>query len=110
MTEIEKAGAELVEDHEERFSDVEDNPKLASKIEQAHSAMYAEAIERYPSDEAIDAAMERKLVRKLDRRILPLLGICYFFYVCLYTSNRTRDTICDHLREMLTTAVLLIVC
>lgn len=79
MVEIEKAGAELVEDR--RLSDVEDNPKLGANINQAHSAMYAEAIERYPNDDAIDGDLERKLVRKLDFRILPLLGICYFFYV-----------------------------
>jgi len=79
MTEIEKAGAELVEDC--RLSDVEVNPKLAANINQVHTAMYAEAIERYPNDDAIDGDLEKRLVRKLDFRILPLLGICYFFYV-----------------------------
>jgi hypothetical protein len=43
--------------------------------------MYLEAMERYPNDEAIDQAAEKRLLRKLDMRILPLLGICYFFYV-----------------------------
>lgn len=43
--------------------------------------MYLEAMERYPNDEAIDQADEKRLLRKLDMRILPLLGICYFFYV-----------------------------
>lgn len=43
--------------------------------------MYLEALERYPNDEAIDQAAEKRLLRKLDMRILPLLGICYFFYV-----------------------------
>lgn len=43
--------------------------------------LYAEALRRYPNDEAIDQAEEKRLVRKLDMRILPLLGICYFFYV-----------------------------
>ncbi|KAH6604261.1 major facilitator superfamily transporter [Trichoderma cornu-damae] len=42
--------------------------------------MYLEAMERYPNDEAIDKADEKRLLRKLDMRILPLLGICYFFY------------------------------
>ncbi|KND86848.1 Nonribosomal peptide synthetase 8 [Tolypocladium ophioglossoides CBS 100239] len=42
--------------------------------------LYAEALQRYPNDEAIDQAEEKRLVRKLDMRILPLLGICYFFY------------------------------
>lgn len=43
--------------------------------------IYAEALARYPNDESIDQIDETKLKRKLDRRILPLLGICYFFYV-----------------------------
>ncbi|KAK5989083.1 putative transporter [Cladobotryum mycophilum] len=42
--------------------------------------IYLEALERYPNDEAIDRTEEKRLVRKLDMRILPLLGICYFFY------------------------------
>ncbi|KAK1239077.1 hypothetical protein MKX08_006138 [Trichoderma sp. CBMAI-0020] len=46
--------------------------------------MYLEAMERYPNDEAIDQAAEKRLLRKLDMRILPLLGICYFFYVSLF--------------------------
>lgn len=44
------------------------------------SDLYAEALARYPNDESIDQAEERKLVRKIDIRILPLLGMCYFFY------------------------------
>lgn len=46
------------------------------------SEIYVEALERYPNDEAIDATEEKRLVRRLDLHILPLLGICYFFYVC----------------------------
>ena len=49
-------------------------------IKQAHPEIYQEALERYPNDESIDQASEKKLLRKLDTRILPLLGICYFFY------------------------------
>lgn len=49
----------------------------------AQPAIYQEALDRYPNDESIDSIAERKVIRKLDRRILPLLGICYFFYVCL---------------------------
>lgn len=92
MASVEKVDAELVEN---ALSDVEDSPKIAA-INQAHSAMYAEAIERYPSDEAIDGAVERKLVRKLDRRILPLLGICYFFYVSLNIHRASRTQHCQH--------------
>lgn len=61
----------------------EHNLKLpvADKIHQHHAQLYLEALERYPNDDAIDQIAERSVRRKLDRRILPLLGICYFFYV-----------------------------
>ncbi|KAH8844704.1 hypothetical protein MCOR02_010857 [Pyricularia oryzae] len=49
-------------------------------VNQAHPEIYMEALVRYPNDEAIDQADEKRLVRKLDMRILPLLGVCYFFY------------------------------
>ncbi|KAK7969946.1 hypothetical protein PG988_009019 [Apiospora saccharicola] len=49
-------------------------------IQQQHPEMYLEALARYPNDESVDQAEEKKLARKLDMRILPLLGICYFFY------------------------------
>ncbi|KAK8055221.1 hypothetical protein PG993_000448 [Apiospora rasikravindrae] len=49
-------------------------------IQQQHPEMYLEALARYPNDESVDQAEEKRLVRKLDMRILPLLGICYFFY------------------------------
>ncbi|KAI7909478.1 hypothetical protein M9X92_011614 [Pyricularia oryzae] len=49
-------------------------------VNQAHPEIYMEALVRYPNDESIDQADEKRLVRKLDMRILPLLGVCYFFY------------------------------
>ncbi|KAJ5988334.1 MFS general substrate transporter [Penicillium waksmanii] len=42
--------------------------------------MYREALEQYPNDDSIDKEAEKHLRHKIDRRILPLLGICYFFY------------------------------
>ncbi|ORY28022.1 major facilitator superfamily domain-containing protein [Naematelia encephala] len=42
--------------------------------------LYLEALEKYGEDGAIEPADEKRLKRKLDMRILPLLGICYFFY------------------------------
>ncbi|KAI1458980.1 MFS general substrate transporter [Annulohypoxylon moriforme] len=65
-----------------KFEHVENEPnlKIATKINQRHAEMYHEALRQYPEDSAIDKESERKLKRKLDRRILPLLGICYFFY------------------------------
>ncbi|KAH8897374.1 MFS general substrate transporter [Thozetella sp. PMI_491] len=53
---------------------------VAAKINQANAEIYAEALRRYPDDESIDKEAERRLKRKLDMRILPLLGMCYFFY------------------------------
>ncbi|TFB00920.1 hypothetical protein CCMA1212_007314 [Trichoderma ghanense] len=53
---------------------------VAAVTDQPVHEMYLEAMERYPNDDAIDQADEKRLVRKLDMRILPLLGICYFFY------------------------------
>lgn len=74
-------------DHESVVGDIEDS-KVAAEIErhinQPHAAIYAEAIARYPNDDAIDQGDEARLKRKLDKRILPLLGICYFFYVSIY--------------------------
>ncbi|KAG4418625.1 hypothetical protein IFR04_008250 [Cadophora malorum] len=70
-------------DHESVVGDIEDS-KVAAELErhinQPNAEIYAEAIARYPNDEAIDQADEARLKRKLDKRILPLLGICYFFY------------------------------
>lgn len=53
----------------------------ADKINQPNAEIYLHALERYPNDEAIDREDERRLKRKLDMRIIPLLGVCYFFYV-----------------------------
>ncbi|KAK2627007.1 hypothetical protein QTJ16_004182 [Diplocarpon rosae] len=53
---------------------------IAGNINQPHAEIYAEAIARYPNREAIDEKEEARLKRRLDKRILPLLGICYFFY------------------------------
>jgi hypothetical protein len=42
--------------------------------------IFAEALARYPNDDCIDTREEDKVRRKLDLRILPVLGVCYFFY------------------------------
>lgn len=42
--------------------------------------IFAEALARYPNDDCIDTREENKVRRKLDFRILPVLGVCYFFY------------------------------
>lgn len=56
---------------------------IVDAIHHPDPELYAEALAKYPNDEAIDRAEEKRLVRRLDFRILPLLGICYFFYVRL---------------------------
>jgi hypothetical protein len=55
---------------------------ISRELDNDQADLYAEALRRYPNDESIDQADEKRLKRKLDMRILPLLGICYFFYVC----------------------------
>ncbi|KAF3407224.1 hypothetical protein DPV78_001288 [Talaromyces pinophilus] len=57
-----------------------DKTLSAEMINQDHMELYLEAIQRYPNDEAIDMEEEKRLKRKLDIRLIPLLGICYFFY------------------------------
>lgn len=51
------------------------------EINQHNGDMYREALERYPNDDTIPVEDEKKIIRKLDRRIIPALGVCYFFYV-----------------------------
>ncbi|CAI7593349.1 major facilitator superfamily domain-containing protein [Penicillium manginii] len=54
--------------------------KVKALIDQENQAIYLEALQRYPENESIDPDAEKRLVRKLDIRIIPILGICYFFY------------------------------
>lgn len=56
------------------------DPESQPAINQPHGGIYAEALTRYPSDDSIDAVLEKKVRRRLDFHIIPLLGICYFFY------------------------------
>jgi hypothetical protein len=42
--------------------------------------IFAEALARYPNDDCIDTREENKVLRKLDLRILPVLGVFYLFY------------------------------
>ncbi|KAI7026003.1 hypothetical protein KC355_g807, partial [Hortaea werneckii] len=69
-----------------KSDDIEREAEAAHHIDRkdihvsAHAELYREALERYPTDESIDSIAEKKLVRKLDWRIIPLLGVCYFFY------------------------------
>lgn len=83
IPEIERAGSV-----QGQASDIK--AAVADKIHQEHPEFYLEAIATYPDDDAIDSEAERRLIRKLDWRILPLLGVCYFFYVLLTLFARCR--------------------
>lgn len=62
--------------------DAEKAPPITREhIKQQHADIYAEALETYGiHGEAIDPVAEKRLKRKLDLRIIPALGVCYFFY------------------------------
>jgi hypothetical protein len=62
-----------------------------SSLEDPDNDIFAQALARYPNDECIDSRDERKVLRKLDFRILPVLGICYFFY---YVDKTTLFVSC----------------
>ncbi|KAL9947558.1 hypothetical protein ACHAP6_007702 [Verticillium nonalfalfae] len=53
---------------------------ISEDVNHPDPELYIEALARYPNDESIDQVAEKKVLRKIDTRILPLLGICYFFY------------------------------
>ncbi|KAG7138723.1 hypothetical protein HYQ45_018852 [Verticillium longisporum] len=53
---------------------------ISEDVNHPDPELYIEALARYPNDESIDQVAEKKVLRKIDMRILPLLGICYFFY------------------------------
>ena len=79
---------------------VEEDLKLdaTGKVDKyVQHAIYQEALDRYPTDESIDQIAERKVIRKLDRRILPLLGVCYFFYVCLNPNTFYKSTVLQYI-------------
>jgi hypothetical protein len=75
----EVAGIEDVRDVESKGND--SKGLTTAMIHQEHKELYLEALQKYPINDAIDRDAEKRLIRKLDMRILPLLGICYFFYV-----------------------------
>lgn len=79
---LDKDGNASDVDHVERGDDnLKDGAAIGeSQVNQNDPEIYLEALARYPNDESIDRDTERRLVRKIDMRILPLLGVCYFFY------------------------------
>ncbi|SCO87567.1 related to allantoate permease [Fusarium oxysporum] len=73
---------ETKQDHSNELETIEPNlkPSAVGEIKQQVEGIYLEAMKRYPTDDYINKEDEKKLKRKIDRRILPVLGICYFFY------------------------------
>ncbi|VDB93799.1 unnamed protein product [Peniophora sp. CBMAI 1063] len=53
---------------------------LRSWKKQNLDGFYAEALAKYGHDGAITPEMEKRLVRRLDWIILPMISVCYFFY------------------------------
>ncbi|KAF9074584.1 major facilitator superfamily domain-containing protein [Rhodocollybia butyracea] len=41
---------------------------------------YREALDKYPTEESIDAVEEKRVRQKIDRLIIPCLAVCYAFY------------------------------
>ena len=81
------AEASGIEDVRDVEAPEEKDPKgatTAAMINQEHQELYLEALQKYPTYDVIDRGAEKRLKRKLDIQILPLLGICYFFYVSHY--------------------------
>ena len=95
---MENANAKPVDNTQVEYleDDLKANVINNPNLKHTQPAIYQEAVDRYPTDESIDEADERKLVRKIDRRILPLLGICYFFYV----RQSFVATIVEHLTNL----------
>lgn len=93
MSDVSPAGdkASWVEKGEVEHRNFVEAPSVASKIKQQNAALYAEALDKYGAEGAIDPDAERRLRRKIDFRIIPVLGICYFFYVsCPELCGNTR--------------------
>lgn len=55
-------------------------------INQYDAEMYHQSLQLYPNEQAINEEEEKRLLRKLDARILPVLGMCYFFYASWYAQ------------------------
>ncbi|GAM40261.1 hypothetical protein TCE0_038f12476 [Talaromyces pinophilus] len=67
--------------HEEQENaESESKPVFHTMINQYDAEMYHQALQLYPNEQAINKEEEKRLLRKLDARILPVLGMCYFFY------------------------------
>jgi hypothetical protein len=78
--------AELERARAEEMEQAGDNIARVDSVHSGHmdkpheDGIYAQALAQYPTDDSIDPILEKKVRRKLDRLIIPVLGVCYFFY------------------------------
>ncbi|KAI1019556.1 hypothetical protein LB505_000377, partial [Fusarium chuoi] len=77
--EIEQAQAQETGQADDRISRI-DSVQVGNVDKPQGDGIYAEALAQYPTDDSIDPILEKKVRRKLDRLIIPVLGVCYFFY------------------------------
>ncbi|KAF5688642.1 allantoate permease [Fusarium circinatum] len=79
--ELEQAQAQAQEmgQPDDRISRI-DSVQVGNVDKPQGDGVYAEALAQYPTDDSIDPILEKKVRRKLDRLIIPVLGVCYFFY------------------------------
>ena len=78
-SELEQARADEMEQTGDRITKIDSiRSEHASKPHE--DGIYAEALAQYPTDDSIDPILEKRVRRKLDRLIIPVLGVCYFFY------------------------------
>jgi hypothetical protein len=80
-SELEQAQAQAQEmgQPDDRISRI-DSVQVGNVDKPQGDGIYAEALAQYPTDDSIDPILEKKVRRKLDRLIIPVLGVCYFFY------------------------------
>jgi phage terminase Nu1 subunit (DNA packaging protein) len=74
-----QAQAQEMEQANDRISRI-DSVQVGNVDKPQGDGIYAEALAQYPTDDSIDPILEKKVRRKLDRLIIPVLGVCYFFY------------------------------
>jgi hypothetical protein len=109
MADYKTASSELEQARADEMEQTGDGITKIDSIRSGHASkphedgIYAEALAQYPTDDSIDPILEKRVRRKLDRLIIPVLGVCYFFYyvdkTTLYVlsyrkSNKTQTS--DH--------------
>ncbi|KAH0143469.1 hypothetical protein KCU67_g13542, partial [Aureobasidium melanogenum] len=63
---------DTTKEEEIEYIDFKPQEPISRELDNDQADLYAEALRRYPNDESIDQADEKRLKRKLDTRNLPL--------------------------------------